>query len=460
MPSILKDIFKVLSSNLLVVTLGILSGFVVPRLLTIDEYAILKTFGLYATYVGILHFGFIDGIHLKYGGKLPDEINSHEVKSELFFLLLFQFLISIAVVIITFIIGEKLLIPVAFIVLPTNIITFYLFFFQATRQFSSFSVANILRPLMRLVTIFVIVLIPLLRNDQFMIWAQVASSWIVCITISLSFKYFFSNSKRTEFVQKQHFNLMSVGIFIMLGNLSSMLFFSMDRWFVKFLLPISDFAFYSFATSMMGLVMIMIKSVAMTFYPLLSKSPDNTYLQSYLLRGLIILGALSSSAIFILNFVVSLMLPKYMPSLDVIGILLVGMPAIATINCLYVNLFKAKKLERRYFRRVIMVGALSFLLNCIAVWISRSNISIAIATTTAFYLWFFISSRDFPGVQLALRDVLFVCTVLCLFFITTIFLNFITGFLVYLLILSLAIFVVYRDVVEFMISKIYVKKIK
>jgi O-antigen/teichoic acid export membrane protein len=460
MPSLLKDLFKVFSSNLLVVALGILSGFVVPRLLTIDEYAIFKTFGLYATYVGILHFGFIDGIHLKYGGKLPDEINSNEVKSELYFLVLFQFLISIAVVVITFVIGEKLLIPVAFIVLPTNIITFYLFFFQATRQFSSFSVANILRPLMKLITIFVIVLVPFLRNEEFMIWAQVASSWIVCILLSHSFINFLSETQSIKFLQKRHFNLMSVGVFIMLGNLSSMLFFSMDRWFVKFLLPMSDFAFYSFATSMMGLVMIMIRSVAMTFYPFLSKSPDNTYLQGFLLRSLIILGAFSSSAIFILNLVVSLILPKYLPSLDVIGILLAGMPAIATINCLYVNLFKAKKIERKYFRRVITVAALSFILNCIAVWFSRSNISIAIATTTAFYLWFFISSRDFPGVQFAFRDLFFVFTILCLFFITTIFLNFITGFVVYLLILSLATFIVYRDVVKLMISKIYVKGLK
>ena len=456
MPSIIKDILRVLSSNILVILLGILGGFVVPKFLSIDQYALWKTYGLYAGYVGILHFGFIDGIYLKYGGEDLSCINLTDVKSELAFLGMSQLLVSAAVLAVTFIIGERLLVPVACVILPTNIITFYLFFFQATRQFSSYSLANILRPTLRLAVILAMVIFPFLRNARFIIWGQVAVVWTVCTILSVNFRKAFIGTGPTEgtLFKKEHFGIIAVGVFIMLGNLSSMLFYSMDRWFVKILLPNTDFAFYSFATTMMSLVMVMISSVSMTFYPILAKSPDNTKVQNILLRGMIILGAFSCSAIFVFKPVITSLLPQYIPSLNIIGVLMAGFPAIAVINALYINLFKAKKMERKYFRRVIAVAALSFMLNCAAVWINKNIISIAAATTIAFYLWFLISSGDFPGLKVSVKDWAYTGSVLIVFFVTTRNLSWAPGFIFYCLAVSMLSVVFYKNTLITIMNKI------
>jgi len=58
-----KDLFKVFSSNFINLVIGIITGFLVPAFLSLDQYAFLKTFTLYIGYVGIIHFGFIDGIY-------------------------------------------------------------------------------------------------------------------------------------------------------------------------------------------------------------------------------------------------------------------------------------------------------------------------------------------------------------------------------------------------------------
>ncbi|MCK4240570.1 MAG: hypothetical protein KAX30_03035, partial [Candidatus Atribacteria bacterium] len=65
---ITEDIIKILSSNLIRLIVGIVSGLLIPKFLGIENYAIYKTFGLYVGYVGILHFGFVDGLYIKYGG--------------------------------------------------------------------------------------------------------------------------------------------------------------------------------------------------------------------------------------------------------------------------------------------------------------------------------------------------------------------------------------------------------
>ncbi|WKB35508.1 hypothetical protein QS257_18620 [Terrilactibacillus sp. S3-3] len=87
---IVRDIGKVFSANLLSVLVGIVTGFLIPAALPLTAYADLKTFTLYLSYIGILHFGFIDGIFVKYGGRRYEEIDKEELEKEKTFLLLFQ----------------------------------------------------------------------------------------------------------------------------------------------------------------------------------------------------------------------------------------------------------------------------------------------------------------------------------------------------------------------------------
>ena len=73
--SLKKDIASVSSSNVINLLIGIITGFLVPAFLSLDQYAYLKTFTLYIGFVGILHFGFIDGLYIKYGGRKEKELD-------------------------------------------------------------------------------------------------------------------------------------------------------------------------------------------------------------------------------------------------------------------------------------------------------------------------------------------------------------------------------------------------
>ena len=80
--SIKKSIIKILTSNILIAVSSILVGFIVPLKLDIDAYAYLKTYTLYISYVGFFHFGFIDGLYIKYGGKTIEEVDKGVLKNE------------------------------------------------------------------------------------------------------------------------------------------------------------------------------------------------------------------------------------------------------------------------------------------------------------------------------------------------------------------------------------------
>ena len=92
--SLKKDLASVFSSNVINLIVIIITGFLVPAFLSLDQYAYLKTFTLYIGYVGVLHFGFIDGLYIKYGGKRENDLDKSILKGENYFLLIFHYIVE------------------------------------------------------------------------------------------------------------------------------------------------------------------------------------------------------------------------------------------------------------------------------------------------------------------------------------------------------------------------------
>lgn len=69
-----KGLFQILMANIISLVIGVGLSFLVPKYLSIESYAAYKTYALYITYAGFFHFGYADGMYLKYGGKRIDEM--------------------------------------------------------------------------------------------------------------------------------------------------------------------------------------------------------------------------------------------------------------------------------------------------------------------------------------------------------------------------------------------------
>ena len=64
--NIKKAILKVFTVNFFQLISSLVVGFCVPMILSIEAYAGLKTYTLLISYIGLFHFGFIDGLFIKY----------------------------------------------------------------------------------------------------------------------------------------------------------------------------------------------------------------------------------------------------------------------------------------------------------------------------------------------------------------------------------------------------------
>ena len=101
-----------------------------------DSYAIIKTFQLYVSYVGLFHFGFVDGMYLKYGGKSVREISHKDLQTNLSTLRMFQIIITVICVILAVFFKQEILIFFSLSILPLNLANYFKQLYQATGEFS------------------------------------------------------------------------------------------------------------------------------------------------------------------------------------------------------------------------------------------------------------------------------------------------------------------------------------
>lgn len=188
-----KDLILVSSSNLIVLFSGILNGLVLPGILTIESFANLKTYALYASFIGLLHFGFVDGINIKYGGKSDSNIDNKKAIILHNFFLFFQIIIFLLFLIFGLIIKSNIFFLLILAILPYNLQSFFLFYYQALGKFKEYSIATVISPVMSI--FFTVILILFDIKDYYF---YVTSNILGYLFSALYLEIVFRKSKKKQ----------------------------------------------------------------------------------------------------------------------------------------------------------------------------------------------------------------------------------------------------------------------
>ena len=133
-----RGIVSVLIANIINLGFNLLTNFLLPKFLSIESYADIKTFQLYVTYAGFLHLGYIDGMYLRYGGKEISSIDKKELSQDISTLRVFQILVTAILLVLGIRINNFMLIAFGAAILPLNMATYFKFLYQATGEFNKY----------------------------------------------------------------------------------------------------------------------------------------------------------------------------------------------------------------------------------------------------------------------------------------------------------------------------------
>ncbi len=441
----LRNITKVLVSNFILSLFGLINSFVFPIILDYEGYADYHLYLLYISYVNICHLGIASGMFVNYAGKEYKNIDKAQYRSEISLICIVLSVFTIIGIVVACISQSWILLFVAMTLFSDCIIASFKALYQAWNRFTSYAFINAVPKV--LMTIFGIVVYFAFQNVSgvSVIIAYIIISWMIALYFLIEFINFTKGIHGSKIFSNINKNTTITGFLITLGNYVNLLFHSIDKQFVNIFYSTVSFAQYSFAMSTQTIMTMFITAIANPFYPRLAQGDiDKPYIQK-LKKLLLIFGAYSGCAFFVVSFFVKHWVIKYIQSLNVISMFFSVFPAMAVINVLYVNMYKIRKMLKRYIFTLLGMMCVAISLNCFFVYVGGDYVGISLATVISYYIWLFYSQRDFDEVVLTVRD----CIYLIGFFILYIGSGFIgsdiIGFLTYGICITVWNVIVYKE---------------
>lgn len=398
----IRDVLRVSLSNIIKMLSGILVGFLLPKIVGINDYGYYKSFTLYATYVGLFHFGFIDGIYLYFGGKDYDDLPHSKFRFYSKFLLLMEFLISflLSVVSFAFLSGEYrfIFLAVSAFLFANNISSYYQFISQITSRFKELSNRIIIQS--TLISVSIIILWIVSIRNGFQINYRIFTSLYLCINFVLALWYAVTykditlgRCERDFDIWKDIRSFFKLGFPLMVSNFCSSLILALDRQFVNVLFTNEVYAVYAFAYNMLAIITTAISAISTVLYPNLKKSKKKQLEESYskLISSILLIVFACLIIYFPLCVFVIWFLPKYIGALVIFRLIFPGLAISSTVTIVMHNYYKAMGDTVVYFKKSLVVLIVSALLNFIAYYTFKTTISISVASVISMLFWYIYS---------------------------------------------------------------------
>ncbi|MCI8613319.1 MAG: hypothetical protein HFE48_06450 [Clostridia bacterium] len=331
---------------------SVILNLVVPKLIDEYQYAYWQVYVLYVGYVGILHFGLLDGLVLRYSKYDYEELDRERLRSQFKILLIFTSVITLAMAAISvFMLGgayKYIFVFVAVGVVTKNLITYNSYMFQITNRISKYAVLTITqRVVYGLVTV---ILLALKANDFY--WYCIADliGDAAGIAIGAIFNrgLYFGKSLKLSDAFKELKDNVSSGILLMIANWSAMLLVGGAKMIVQWHWDELLFGKVSFAFSVSNLFLVFITAISVVLFPSLKRIDENKLPEMYKTVRSILSPLLFFMMIFYFAgcWILNMWLPKYSDSLVYLGVLLPIIIYSSKVSLLTNNYLKVYRKEK------------------------------------------------------------------------------------------------------------------
>lgn len=397
-----KNVLMVAISNIFTILAGVLTGFVIPKIMGVTDHGYYKIFTLYISYVGLFHFGFIDGIYLLYAGKNYANIDKEKFRMFTKFLFTFQ---AILLVLIT---GTSLFfvqyyygfifVFIGLSLFINNVTSYYQFVSQITYRFKELAIRNILKSLLTIVSILILFLLYKFTNIgnigyQLYIYIYTFINLVLLLWYIYTYRDItFGKSFNIKENKQIFISIFKFGIPLLLSNLIGTLILTVDRQFVSLLFDTDTYSIYAFAYSMLNLVTTAIAAISTVMYPSLKTMPEAELEKNYSkLNGIIIvIVAICLLSYFPLCLIVEWFLPDYSSSLLIFQVIFPSLIFNTAITVVISNYYKSLNLINLYFIKSLIALVLAVIANIIAYLCFKTTTAISVASVIVSIIWYFM----------------------------------------------------------------------
>ncbi|MEK4039045.1 hypothetical protein NYE44_24285 [Paenibacillus sp. FSL L8-0493] len=455
--SFIKNMSYTISSNLITLIISTLGILVIPKLLGVEDYGYWQLYLFYASYVGFLHFGWTDGIYLRYGGDEYNELDKKLFFSQFVMLFSSQIFIGIFMCFFTSIFISDLnrgfiitMVSISMIIVNIRIMLIYIL--QATNRIKEYArvtmsdrVAFIILVIVFLLAGIrdykVIILADLLGKLFSLIYSMVSCRDIVFNRIS----YFYLTINETT-------KNIGVGIKLMFANIASMLIIGVVRFGIELKWNMETFGKVSLTLSISNLLMVFINAVGIIIFPVLRRTNEDklpliySTMKTFLMVPL--LGLLVGY--YPLKIILSVWLPQYTESLMYMA-LLFPMCVYEGKMALLINTYLKTLRKEKLILKINLVSVMLSITLTILFTLVIGDLTLAILSIVALLAFRSALAEVFLSRILNVsvyKDLLLEIAITLIFILTGWFLTWWIGAVLYLVAYSLYLVIKKKDITD------------
>ncbi len=385
----------VLFVDAIALLIGVINGFFLPKVFSMEGYAVFKAFSLYATYAAVFSLGLSDGLYIVFGGRKENEIDPAQLKAYYIFLVKLQLvLFALLVVIFATVLKDKAFMLFVFFVFPLQLVHFFRLYFRATGGLLHYAKAQGFIVFLELLDTVLIVWVLKSKSADLFIVLKIINHLLLAGVLTYFLRKYTYGIKPAKMNFSQYLKIMKTGIYVLLADALVLLIFSMDRWFVMFAFDTKTFAWYSFAVSIMNIFLMLITSITNILYSYMSQNIDNLHIRKRIRQVVFMCSGLFPLGYFIVKPIIINFLPSYNESLTVLWVLMLGLPLISVLNIFYNNLYKVTGRVKYYLKKMVVILLVSVSLNIVATYIFKSPQAISAAMLATYIIWIIYSAQD------------------------------------------------------------------
>lgn len=377
--------------------ISLISGFLIPKFIDEYQYAYREIYLLYIGYVGVLHFGLLDGIMLRYSQYDYEELDKARLRSQLNLLfgsLSLMAAIAIVVAVTCFDgVTRTLIILLAVGAIMKNLTTYNSYLFQLTNQIGKYATLVFVQRIVfgvGLVTLFLV-------GTNHFFWFCLVD--LLGDAVILVMAFFFSRDLYTERslplregIREWRVNASS-GVILLLANWSAILLLGLAKMMIQWHWGELVFGKVAFAFSIANVFLTFITAVSVVLFPSLKRIEQSRLPELYRqIRGMLsVILFLAMLLYFPGRWILEQFLPAYSISLVYLGTLLPMILYSSKVNLLTNNYLKAYRRERLMLWVNLISIAASGILFAVSAYVLDSLQAVLICVVAAVSLNSFLS---------------------------------------------------------------------
>lgn len=368
-----NNIFKNLSFAFIANLIGLITSsiitFILPKYLGVLQYSYYQLYLFYASYIGFLGLGWIDGFYLRYAGKYFDKINKNLISAEFKYFSLFEIFISFLLCIFIFLQNfepNKIIIFISIAICICIYLPRALFhnLLLSVGKIKEYAITIIIEKTIQIICI----ALSILLHKNIFYWFIIADILgRLCASVyiyTLCRHFIFTKPSRFQIIKKEIFLNIQCGIFLMFSNVASLLIIGTIRQFIEIFWNIETFGKISLVLSLSNFILIFINSISMVIFPIIKRceKSDTTILYKKIRVFLIFFIFLILNFYIPIKYIFSIWLPEYSESLKYLSILFPICAYECRMNLLINNFFKSFRLEKKLLliNVTTLIASLSF----------------------------------------------------------------------------------------------------